>query len=280
MKSKLFVLLVVTAALALPVIALAADTPTPAATACQAEYLQIGADAFKAKYGATEAYAACLAAHGQATTAHPTTTTTTPPPASGPEAACKAEYLQIGADAFKAKYGATETLSACIRAHGGSTTTHTTTASSPTAPPPATGPEAACKAEYLQIGADAFKARYGATEAFGACLKAHGATGGDSTTTTTTTTDSPKTKPGGDSNGKHGATAVATITLALCVSEGQSLGKDAFQAKYGNGKAGLAACAKTARPHAQSILAACKAATTGDAFRQCVLAALKSARVR
>lgn len=253
MKAKLFALLFVVAALAVPVIALAADTPTPAATACQAEYLQIGADAFKAKYGATEPYAACLAAHGQTTTTHATTTTTPPPPpATGPEAACKAEYLQIGADAFKAKYGATETLSACISAHGGTTTTHTTTAESPTTPPPATGPEAACKAEYVQVGPDAFKAKYGSAEAFGACVKAHATA-----------------KPSGDAKGPQGPPAVATVALALCASQGRSLGKDA-----------RAACVKAARTQAQSILAACKSSTHGDAFKACVLAALKGARAR
>ncbi len=261
MKAKLFVLLIVTAALAVPALALADDAPAPAATACTAEYAQLGADAFKAKYGATEPYAACLKAHGGGTTTPPPTTPA--PTTSGPEAICKAEYVQLGADAFKAKYGATEPYGACLKAHDITSTPPTTQK------PPANGPEAACKAEYVQLGADAFKAKYGATDGIGACVKLHqGAT--------QNSTDKSKT----DKSTKGGGT-VSTIAQALCTAEGQSLGKDAFQAKYGAGKAGLAACMKAAQAKAQSILVACKpgASTNGDAFKQCVNAALKSARV-
>jgi hypothetical protein len=208
-KAKLFVLLIVTAALAVPALALADDAPAPAATACTAEYVQLGADAFKAKYGATEPYAACLKAHGITSTPP----TTQKPPANGPEAACKAEYMQLGADAFKAKYGATDGIGACVKLHQGATQN---------------------------------------------------------------STDKSKT----DKSTKAGGT-VSTIAQALCTAEGQSLGKDAFQAKYGAGKAGLAACVKAAQAKAQSIFVACKsgASTNGDAFKQCVNAALKSARV-
>ena len=242
MKAKLLAVLVVAAALAVPALALADDAPSPAATACTAEYQQLGADAFKAKYGASEPYAACLAAHGGTTTSPSTAPT-------GPEAICKAEYLRLGADAFKAKYGATEPYAACLKANGGTTSTPPTTQQ-----PPANGAEAACKAEYLRLGADAFKAKYGASEGIGACVRLHQGTTQSST--------------------------VTTVARALCMAEAQSLGKDAFQAKYGKGKAGLEACLKAARPRAQSILAACKSSTTGDAFKQCVTAALKTVRVR
>ena len=195
MKAKLLAVLVVAAALAVPALALADDAPSPAATACTAEYQQLGADAFKAKYGATEPFGACLKANGGSTSTPPTTQQ---PPANGAEAACKAEYLRLGADAFKAKYGASEGIGACVRLHQGTT---------------------------------------------------------------------------------QGST-VTTVARALCMAEAQSLGKDAFQAKYGKGKAGLEACVKAARSRAQSILAACKSSTTGDAFKQCVTAALKTVRVR
>ena len=129
------------------------------------------------------------------------------------------------------------------------------------APSPAA---AACKAEYLQLGADAFKTKYG-NEPFGACVKAHAGAAQNSG-------DKPKTDAA--------AHAAASIALALCSSEAQSLGRDTFQAKYGKGKDGLAACVKAAQGKAQSILTACKSSTGGDAFKQCVVAALKSARAR
>src|SRR5205823_6247679 len=118
--------------------------------------------------------------------------------------------------------------------------------------------EAACRAEYVQLGAAAFLAKYG-KEALGACVRAH----------------TPATKPKTDSSG-----AASTVAGAPCTAEGQSLGKDAFQAKYGQGKDGLAACVKVALAKAQSIVAACKSSTSSDAFKQCILAALKSARAR
>ncbi len=69
----------------------------------------------------------------------------------------------------------------------------------------------------------------------------------------------------------------ASVAQALCYTEGKALGKDAFQAKYGTGKDGLAACAHAAAAKAQSIVAACKASSSGgDAFKQCVTAALKT----
>ncbi len=308
MIGKLLALLVVGVVLSVPALALADDAPSPAAAACKAEYLQIGADAFMAKYGATEPYGKCLIAHGGTTTPP---ATTTPSTTDGPEAACKAEYVQIGADAFRTKYGANEPYGACIKAHGGTTTTPPPTTTTPSS----NEPEAACKAEYARIGADAFKAKYGSTETYGACIKAHGGT----TTTPPATTppaangpetackaeyaqlgaDAFKTKYGNEPFGAcvkaHAGTAqhsgdkpktdstahaTASIALALCSAEAQSLGRDAFQAKYGKGKDGLAACVRAAQGKAQSILTACKSSTGGDAFKQCVLAALKSARAR
>ncbi len=320
MKGKLLALLVAGFVLSVPALALAADAPTPPDAACKAEYLQLGADAFKAKYGATEAYGNCLKAHGGTTTS-PTPTTQTPtmqpPAASGPLAACEAEYKQLGADAFRAKYGSTGASLACIRAHGGTPPPTTTTQPPSTEPPAASGPLAACEAEYKQLGADAFKAKYGSTEASLACIKAHGGTTNTPPTTTTPSTNGPEaackaeyvslgavaflakygskepygacvkaqagtTQASGDkpTTGDTKARAAASVAHALCSAEGQSLGRDGFQAKYGKGKDGLAACVKAAQGKAQSILAACKSSTTGDALKQCVQAALKSARAR
>src|SRR3954466_6080246 len=102
-------------ALALPLAALATDPPSPSAVAaCQSEYAQIGADAFKAKYGATEPFGHCYQEHAPAVTATTTTTTTGDDPAA---AACKAEYIKLGPDAFKAKYGATEAFGNCVTTH-------------------------------------------------------------------------------------------------------------------------------------------------------------------
>ena len=178
--------------------------------------------------------------------------------APNPAAACKAEYVQLGADAFKAKYGATEPYAACLAAHGGTTTKPPAT--KPTPAQPASGPEAACRAEYVQLGAAAFGAKYGTKEAFGACVKAH--------------TTTPKSGSAGS------AGMAASVAQALCTAEGRSLGKDAFRAKYGQGRDGLAACVKAALGRAQSILTACASGTSGDAFKQCLLAALEGARAR
>ncbi|HWX08651.1 MAG TPA: hypothetical protein VNY33_01625, partial [Gaiellaceae bacterium] len=141
---------------------------------------------------------------------------------------------------------------ACIKAHGGTPNTPPTTTAGNAA-------EAGCKSEYAQLGATAFQAKYGANAPFSACLKAHAGT-------TQGSGDKPKTS--------------TSVVQALCSAEAQSLGRDAFQAKYGKGKDGLSACVKAAKGKAQSILAACKSSTSGDAFKQCVLAALKTARAR
>src|SRR5439155_16825461 len=122
-------------------------------------------------------------------------------------AACKAEYLQLGAAGFLAKYGSGDTaLRACVEAHGGTTPT------APTAPTPPTGPEALCKAEYLRLGADGFAAKYGA-DALRACMNAHGATD------------------------KAGGAAANSLAARLCELEFKQSGADAFAAKYGAGDA-------------------------------------------
>src|SRR3954453_17811367 len=103
--------LVLAAAFVLPVAAFATDAPSPAAvSACQAEAAQLGKDAFTAKYGPTEPFGHCYAAH---TTTTATTTTVADDPAT---AACKAEYVKLGPDAFKAKYGTTEAFGNCLTA--------------------------------------------------------------------------------------------------------------------------------------------------------------------
>src|SRR5579885_2863733 len=70
---RLVLVLVFAIGLSVPAFAFGSDSPDPAAI-CKAEYLSLGADAFKAKYG-TEAYGNCVAQHGGTT---PTTTTTVP----------------------------------------------------------------------------------------------------------------------------------------------------------------------------------------------------------
>jgi hypothetical protein len=243
--------------LAVPALSYADDAPSPAADACKAEYLKIGPDAFKAKYGANEPYQVCLREHGGTVTPP-----TPPPPAPSPEGDCKAEYVQLGADAFRAKYGETEPLQACIRAHGGTVTPPPTTEPvKPTTPPPPpadSGPEAACKAEYLKLGPDAFKTKYGADEPFGACVKAQAA--------------------GRDKPTQPASAPAAEMAKILCLAEAKALGRKAFVEKYG--KEALGACVKAALPKARAILAACKesSGTDRDAFKACVAAALKSRR--
>jgi hypothetical protein len=279
-KTTFLALLAVSVALALPGLTLADETPNPALAACKAEYVQLGADGFAAKYGAHEAFGACLAAHGGAATTAPT------PPQAGPEAACKAEYLQLGAAAFVSKYGAGESFGACLRARG-------VTAAPGSDTGPANGIAARlCGVEYKQAGADAFAAKYGIGDAAKhACLQAKtpqaqaivtqckqdetcikaalGVTTGDANAP-----EKPKAKPHAD-----GSTSVAA---ALCAAEGKTLGKDAFQAKYGKGRDGFAACVKATLAKASSIVAACKSssASSKDAFRQCVVDALKTAGAR
>ena len=150
-------LLFVFLTLAAPVTALADGSPPPAAvTVCQNEYRQLGPDAFKAKYGATEPYQACLAAYG-ATTAQP----------PGAADVCKAEYLQLGPDGFKAKYGATEPYAACLTAHSGTAPAPSTAGGDP----PKSVAQMLCKAEGKALGKDSFVAKYG-KEALGQCVKA------------------------------------------------------------------------------------------------------------
>jgi hypothetical protein len=171
--ASLFVLF----ALALPLAALAADTPSPAAVAaCQAEYAQIGADAFQAKYGATEPFGHCYQEHAPTVTTTTTTTTTSgDDPAT---AACRAEYIKLGPDAFKAKYGATEAFGACVKVQSDS---HTTTTSTPDKPTPSTSngdggaasvASAFCNAEAKALGKVVFIAKYGPKEAMGNCVRA------------------------------------------------------------------------------------------------------------
>jgi len=230
--------------------AAAADVPPGAVAACQAEYAQLGADAFIAKYGPTEAWGHCYAQHTTTTTP----TTTTPATSDNPAAAaCKAEYVQLGPTAFAAKYGAPETFGNCVKAHTTTTpppppTTTTTSTDNPVV--------AACKAEYLKLGADAFAAKYGGKEALGQCVRLHG---------------KPQPTPTSD--------AATSVAAAFCQVLAKTLGKDAFLAKYGPQEA-MGNCVKTALANAKSLVASCKASsgTSKDAFRACLAAGLQPRR--
>jgi len=186
----------------------------------------------------------------------------TPSPAA--VAACQAEYAQIGADAFQAKYGATEPFGHCYQEHAPTVTTTTTTTTS--GDDPAT---AACRAEYIKLGPDAFKAKYGATEAFGACVKVQS----DSHTTTTSTSDKPTPST---SNGDGGAASVAS---AFCNAEAKALGKVVFIAKYGP-KEAMGNCVRAALAKAKSLVASCKASSgsSKDAFKACIAAGVQPRR--
>ena len=62
MRRAIFLFLVA-CALAAPVAAIAADVPAPAVVACQAEYAQLGAASFTAKYGPSEPFGHCYQQH-------------------------------------------------------------------------------------------------------------------------------------------------------------------------------------------------------------------------
>jgi hypothetical protein len=114
---------VLAAAFVLPVAAFATDAPPPAVvTACQAEAAQLGKDAFVAKYGPTEPFGHCYAAHTTTPVTTTTTTAPTPPkPAVGDapknlsQALCYAEAKANGTAAFAVKYGK-EAFGQCVKA--------------------------------------------------------------------------------------------------------------------------------------------------------------------
>ncbi len=171
---RLLLLLVFAVGLAVPMVALADGAPDPTAV-CKAEYLQLGPDAFRAKYGAVEAFGNCLAQHGATTTTTATTPTTTAAPSGDDQASlCKAEYLKLGPDAFKAEYG-NEAYGNCLAQHGASHVTTTTVTTTPKPPDPSAGAgdvaRLLCTAEGAKLGKDAFTTKYGPKEPFGNCLK-------------------------------------------------------------------------------------------------------------
>ena len=229
-------LLVLLAALIITAAA-SADVPAPVVSACKAEYAQLGADAFAAKYGPTEPWGHCYEQH------LPTATSSDSPAVT----ACKAEYVQLGPTAFAAKYGTPETFGNCVKAH-------MTTAPPPATPTTTDNPAlAACKAEYLKLGADAFSAKYG-KDALGQCVKLRGVQ---------PTTSDP-------------AMSVAT---AFCQALARTLGKDAFLAKFGPTEA-MGSCVKALLASARSLVASCKASSgsSSDAFRACLAAGIQPRR--
>jgi hypothetical protein len=264
-KAALFVCLI---ALAVPCVAAAGDSPNPAASACKDERQQVGVDAFATKYGVGDAgIRACVAAHGTTIATPPT------PVASELEDSCKAEYARIGADAFKAKYGASEPYQACKKGDtGGGTTPPSKPADPPapdskgdggTNPPPTTvptkpveptGPEAACKAELARLGEAAFKEKYGAKEAFGACVKGVAVA---------------KTPPAAD--------VATSLAKSVCAAKLKVSAKE-----RASGKVRFAACVAAALPKLRDLVARCKASSGDDmpAFKQCLVFGTKIARAR
>jgi hypothetical protein len=241
---RLAFMLVLLVALVVPVAA-SADVPPAAVAACQAKYAQLGADGFLAKYGSTEPWGHCYAQHA-------TTAPTTDDPAV---AACKGEYVQLGPAAFAAKYGTPETFGNCVKAHT-STSTSTQPATLPPPPPPTDNPAvAACKAESVKLGADAFAAKYGGTEALGRCVRLH-------------TTQKPEQPATGD--------LATSVAVTFCQSLAKTLGKAAFLAKYGPTEA-LGRCVKSSLASAKSLVASCTVSSGAgkDAFRACLAAALR-----
>jgi hypothetical protein len=287
--------LVALVALALSAAAFASDTPSPTAVAaCQAEYAQVGADAFKAKYGATEPFGHCYAAHAPAVTT--TTTTTTTSRDDPTTAACKAEYLKLGADAFKAKYGATEAFGNCLKGFSAPKTQPKPTDSDSPA-------VAACKAEYLKIGGSAFNAKYGASDPLSACVKAQApAKSSDSDSPAVAACKAEYLKIGADafkakygasetlgncvkaqappkSSGSNGNDGAASVASAFCSAQGKALGTTVFLAKYGP-KEAMGNCVKAALAKAKALVASCKesSGSSKDAFKGCIAAGVQPRR--
>jgi hypothetical protein len=232
MKS-LLLLLAASAALAAPGLARATETPNPAAAACYAQYQQLGAAGFAAKYGTGEAAVkACLQANGGTTTAKTKPVETSNPAA----AACYAQYRQLGATAFAARYGTGEAgTKACLQANGGTTTakpltddvTRTVVAYICSHESSEAGKRACLQTKLAQAQGLIARCRSTAGTAKGAfelCIKqALGAAA------------------------KTGANAETATRAAACAAEVKALGYDAFQQKYGRGKDGVAACLRTKR---------------------------------
>jgi len=109
--------LVVLAALACSVTAFADSGPLPpAVAACKAEYQQLGPGGFAAKYGAGDAgLRACVQQHGG--TKQQPQPTGSQVVGSVAYALCAADYKQLGANGFAAKYGSGDAgKKACLQA--------------------------------------------------------------------------------------------------------------------------------------------------------------------
>jgi len=193
--------LVVLAALACSVTAFADSGPLPpAVAACKAEYQQLGPGGFAAKYGAGDAgLRACVQQHGG--TKQQPQPTGSQVVGSVAYALCAADYKQLGANGFAAKYGSGDTgRKACLQAKAAQAQTILSQCQasagadktalerciknalgSPTgAAGGNTGGEvvgtvayALCAADYKQLGANGFAAKYGSGDAGKkACLQA------------------------------------------------------------------------------------------------------------
>lgn len=74
---------------------------------CRTERQQLGRDAFRAKYGAPQAFRHCVRQHGKADRAK----------VRAAARVCRAERRGSGKEAFRAKYGTPHALRNCVRAH-------------------------------------------------------------------------------------------------------------------------------------------------------------------
>jgi hypothetical protein len=185
---KILLLIVATsAALAAPGLARATETPSPAVAACYAQYQQLGATGFTAKYGTGDAgKKACLQANGGTTDAKPVTDDVTRTVVAY---MCSSESSEAGKRAcLQTKLAQAQALVAGCRSTAGT----------------AKGAVELCIKQALGVAA--------------------------------------KTK---DNTEKAGNAEKAA--KAACEAEVKTLGYDAFQQKYGRGKDGLAACLRTKR---------------------------------
>jgi hypothetical protein len=177
------------AALALPGVARAGETPNPALAACVAEYQQLGPAGFMAKYGAAEtAKSACVRAKGGAVVQPVDSEPLKPVQPLTNEAMravlgklCARESSETGKRAcMQAKVAQAQAIivscrsilsvksafEQCIKRTLGTTTGNKGESGERVA-------KKACEAEVRSLGYDAFQAKYGKGQAgLGACVRA------------------------------------------------------------------------------------------------------------
>jgi hypothetical protein len=177
----------VSAVLVAPGVARAGETPNPGVTACIAQYTQLGAAGFVAKYGTGDAgKRACVQANGGTTVQQPVTKPVTQPGTNDLGTAvaahlCAGESSEAGKRAcIQAKLAQAQTiLSSCSASAGASKSAleqcikQAIGTKTPTQGNAEKAAMSACAAEAKALGYDAFQQKYGrGKDGLAACLRA------------------------------------------------------------------------------------------------------------